>query len=293
MADAKLTALAAATPAVGDYAYIAKGGVSKKALIEALVKAGLIQPAAAAGAGDDLTIQAAAATGGNTDGGDVVLVGGAGAGTGVGGRIMFIPSPAAYGIYVIDKGGGITRIQEAEHGVGDGGWIDFSNSLTMGRGPSKVFEVNSGYAVMIYGAALGFAPAGVHDPDTYLYRPATGVIQATRDPGGANMGTFSSVPNRVAMSGDLTDYNHFNNYFLDLDPNGANRNVHSLNAGVDGQMMVITHTGSANNLTIKHQSATGTAAQRILNTTGADIVLTANQLVSLRYDLNLARWRAW
>lgn len=60
----------------------------------------------------------------------------------------------------------------------------------------------------------------------------------------------------------------------------------------DGQVHVIVNVGS-NNITLKHEDAASTAANRFLNSTGADIVLSANQAADVIYDATTQRWRAF
>jgi hypothetical protein len=58
---------------------------------------------------------------------------------------------------------------------------------------------------------------------------------------------------------------------------------------VDGQTHVIVNVGSFD-IVLKHDT-TSTAANRFLNTTGADITLTAGQQAACWYDSTTARWR--
>jgi hypothetical protein len=59
---------------------------------------------------------------------------------------------------------------------------------------------------------------------------------------------------------------------------------------VDGQTHVIVNVGSAD-IVLKHQDASSTAGNRFLNSSGADITLTANQIADVWYDATTARWR--
>lgn len=67
-------------------------------------------------------------------------------------------------------------------------------------------------------------------------------------------------------------------------------NVHGLTASSDGKMVVI-YNGSSAIITIKNASATeGTAANRILTSTGLDVSLNASEAVQLTYDSAQSRW---
>ena len=59
-----------------------------------------------------------------------------------------------------------------------------------------------------------------------------------------------------------------------------------------GEVRLIVNVGS-NNITLKHESASSTAANRFLNSTGADIVLSANQAADMIYDSTSQRWRVF
>lgn len=49
----------------------------------------------------------------------------------------------------------------------------------------------------------------------------------------------------------------------------------------------------ANAITLTHQDAASTAANRILSVTGANIALAQNEGAQMMYDLTTQRWRAW
>lgn len=61
-------------------------------------------------------------------------------------------------------------------------------------------------------------------------------------------------------------------------------------AGVDGEDHVIINVG-ANNITLTHEDAASTAANRFNCTTAANIVLSANQMAWAIYDNTTQRWR--
>jgi hypothetical protein len=61
---------------------------------------------------------------------------------------------------------------------------------------------------------------------------------------------------------------------------------------VQGQTHLIVNVG-ANNITLKHQNAGSSAANRFLCSTGADIVLAPDQAADVIYDATISRWRAF
>lgn len=59
-----------------------------------------------------------------------------------------------------------------------------------------------------------------------------------------------------------------------------------------GDTLTIINVGS-NDIVLVHQSASSTATNRFLNSTGADITLSANQAADLFYDDTTQRWRVF
>lgn len=60
----------------------------------------------------------------------------------------------------------------------------------------------------------------------------------------------------------------------------------------DDMFHILINNGSFA-ITLKHEDAASSAANRLLNSTGADIVLAANQAVEIHYDATAARWRVF
>lgn len=74
----------------------------------------------------------------------------------------------------------------------------------------------------------------------------------------------------------------------------ASRNITGLTftaAKYDGQTHLIVNVGSQN-IVLVHD-ATSTAANRFLNSTGADITLSPNQAAEIIYDATVTRWRVF
>lgn len=72
----------------------------------------------------------------------------------------------------------------------------------------------------------------------------------------------------------------------------AARDVTGLVAGSDGRTIAIVNVG-AQTVTLKHQNAGSAAANRFLNSTAADIVLSADQAADCLYDGTTLRWRCY
>jgi len=102
-----------------------------------------------------------------------------------------------------------------------------------------------------------------------------------------------------ALSGDISpaqitgDQNNYNPTDLDVSSTlrlstDASRNITGLAGGADGRVIIIHNIGS-NDLVLNSENASSTAANRFLF--DADVTLTADQSVILRYDATSSRWR--
>lgn len=72
----------------------------------------------------------------------------------------------------------------------------------------------------------------------------------------------------------------------------ASRTITGIADGVSGRNLWIVNVGS-NNLTLSNQSASSSAANRIICAQGADMTLAADDVVHLWYDVTTARWRVF
>jgi hypothetical protein len=96
-------------------------------------------------------------------------------------------------------------------------------------------------------------------------------------------------------SGSTNNYDPGNeSYFQRLTANAANSTLTGLApnsaAQVDGEVHVIINVAASATLTLANQNAGSTATNRFLNSTGADIVLSANQAADIIYDGAATRW---
>ena len=91
----------------------------------------------------------------------------------------------------------------------------------------------------------------------------------------------------VATSGSLNNVATSNTSFLRLT---AATGLTGLANGEDGKCLTLTNANSAD-LLIGNESASSTAANRIITGTGGDITLSAGGSLELKYDATASRWR--
>lgn len=72
----------------------------------------------------------------------------------------------------------------------------------------------------------------------------------------------------------------------------AARNITGIVAASNGSRRMLINVGSFN-ITLQHENAGSTAANRFLCSTGADIVLSPNQAADIWYDISSSRWRVF
>lgn len=85
------------------------------------------------------------------------------------------------------------------------------------------------------------------------------------------------------------DYDPGSGHFQRWDADAA-RDVTGMVAGTAGAVRLVTNI-SANTITIKHEDAASSAANRFLSVTGADLALAQNDIILAVYDGTTARWR--
>lgn len=95
----------------------------------------------------------------------------------------------------------------------------------------------------------------------------------------------------ATITATQNDYASATGQISRLSTNAA-RDVTGLVAAADGTERKIINVG-ANNLTLKHQNAGSSAANRFLCEGGADIVLTPDFAALVLYDANTQRWRVY
>jgi len=144
--------------------------------------------------------------------------------------------------------------------------------LWIGGGSDKA------YAPTTINMALG-TTATTTSPTTVLSLSGTGYITAT--------GSFNVLNATTAFSANTNDLALTASAFQRINCTSAASltGIAPPSGGthVDGRMVRVYNVGTAN-LTLAHNSASSAAANRMFNSTGADIVLSTHQYVELIYD---------
>lgn len=115
--------------------------------------------------------------------------------------------------------------------------------------------------------------------------------------GSATGGALATVVLSAGANNNLTPASPWPTGFgrLDLNAAAGAANVTGLEAGVDGQQMVIRNLpGSGNNVTLNNQNAGSSAANRFqglsLASPNADVILAPGSAILLMYYSALAYW---
>jgi hypothetical protein len=130
--------------------------------------------------------------------------------------------------------------------------------------------------------------------DTSLRRAAAAVVKVA-DGAGTGGGTLSSIPlTPAAISASQNNYNPgvARRYRLATDASGGKTITGLAISQVDGQECSIVNVSAADAITLTHQDAASTAANRFICTGAANIVLAVNEEALLWYDSTTTRWRA-
>lgn len=124
--------------------------------------------------------------------------------------------------------------------------------------------------------------------DTGFGRAAARVAKVTDGGSGGGSIAYPAVtPSQITA--DQNNYNPTVSGWTRLSSDAA-RNVTGLVAGADGEMRVLANVGSFN-ITLNHESASSTAANRFTATSAADVTITPGRFVHVIYDATTARWR--
>ena len=183
------------------------------------------------------------------------------------------------------QGGASASITHMSNALGAHATIAFD-----GTGSGGPFVIKSGSGGSFVWQSTGRSDAGV--TDLGIFRAAAGVLNVTD--GSTGGGTLRHTPRRpAAITADTNNYASGGVSYNQFWSATGTFNVTGLGIGQgDGQVHAVVNVGS-NAITLKHQDAGSTAANRVLNSTGADIVLAANQAADLTYDGTQARWLAF
>jgi hypothetical protein len=108
----------------------------------------------------------------------------------------------------------------------------------------------------------------------------------------ANGSVFAPRVTVAQLTADNNAWVIGDGYFFRVSADAA-RSVNGITGQATGRKILLANVGSFN-ITLVNQSGSATsAAQRILSTTGANIVLAPNEVAEAIYDITTARWRMW
>lgn len=101
-------------------------------------------------------------------------------------------------------------------------------------------------------------------------------------------------PGNIQLSGTALTWNDNSatgkSYVRFTTSGGTGHTLTSFSGGTDGKVLYIVNA-TGGNLILANQAATGTAANRIITGSGANITLAADQCAHLLYDGTTSRWR--
>jgi len=297
------------------------GGPSGSATVAAVVRAGLQQPnSASAGAGADITILAADGVTSGA-GGNIILEPGAQATTGGNGAVI-LRRPSATSTTLSCLRINMESDTSAVVKVGDTdnfGQIKFTRSggtyadytpIIINFGYGSTFNTNSyitlenikciqtgtyySHIGSIHGErgfflsninSLFFSADSSLFPEIRLVRQSVSVLGVNSYPsGGASFAFASSISN---ITSNQNNYVLTGSAFQRLNCTTASDITGiappSGGAHVDGRMIRVFNVGTAN-LTLKHNSTSSSAANRMYAASGSDIVLATNDYAECVYD---------
>lgn len=172
-----------------------------------------------------------------------------------------------------------------------------------GSGLTLQFVISGATQAVMTGSLLGITSAmqftfssgsNPATQDTGLKRAAAKITCFTDGSTGA--GSFTGMSTSPAqITADQNNYNPAGSSYFQRWNSDASRNITGLTftaAPVDGQTHVIVNVG-AQPIVLVNQSASSTAANRFLCSTGADITLSADQAADVIYDGTSQRWRVF
>ena len=182
------------------------------------------------------------------------------------------------GALILDGGLGV------EKNINAGGTVLGSNLSGTNSGDITLSSFGSSpnaNGASLTGQALTLQPASSSQPGGV----STGVQTFS---GGKSFAAYvAEQRNDVASAASITSLDSSKS-FVKLTGSTATT-IHGVAAGVDGQIILI-YNGSTANATIKHQSGTASANDRIITGDALDISVTSNTGVELIYDTNQSRW---
>lgn len=174
-----------------------------------------------------------------------------------------------------DGGSGDVRLQLSKQSAGNTASVVFSNAFS-GRAEFGLVGSDA-FQLKVSPDGSSFADAFVVDQTTgNLTLPRALYLNGVISPAQITSNTDNYAPTGFSTASTLR---------LSTD---ASRNLTGIAAGADGRIIVVHNVG-AQSLVLKND-VTSTAANRFF--LGADITLTADTSITLRYDGTSSRWRA-
>lgn len=181
----------------------------------------------------------------------------------------------------------------------NGTTLEPTSDLSVGLGSSgRTF--NALWAQNITAAATGYIRfsglSKIFDAGVSTGAFNGGVLKFTENAGssGATWSSPVRTPSQITSNQNNFDPNGY--AYCQRWTTDASRDVTGLaiggNQGVAGEVHIIINVGSFD-IVLKHENASSSAANRFLNSTGADITLTANQAAEIIYDPTTQRWRVF
>ena len=266
------------------------GGPSGRATVAAIVAEGLSQPnSASAGAGASITIKAADGVTSGAGGG-IIIEPGLQATTGGNGGVTIKPKTGA------GETANIFRVmhQNATPCLAintDGYEVQIGNGAFVFRGVGSYFTMPASGEIRApsYGAWFATNPTirfPSNTPNVAILYGNVGIVRISNgSTGGGSLAYTSSTPAAIVAS--QNDYVLTGSAFQRLNCTTAS-DITGIapptgGAHVDGRMIRLVNVGTAT-VTLKHNSASSTAANRMYRHNGTDVSLTVNEWADLVYD---------
>jgi hypothetical protein len=123
---------------------------------------------------------------------------------------------------------------------------------------------------------------------------ATDTLSATKVSASGGVTTqavdfVASTPD--ALAGDVNNWDLGNNTFIRATGGAADRIVTGIAARASGHLLIIQNIGTTNKLTFSNESASSSAANRLINGNAGSVEITPNHTIMYIYDATTARWR--
>lgn len=172
--------------------------------------------------------------------------------------------------------------------MGGNGWVNWINTLPDETADRSVIQENGADGFFQLGSTYGFKVSS--NTTTSITNNADKVKAYINNVLLSRTGTNNTTP--ATISGNVNNYNPGGLSYYQRWDSDASRNVTGLTFSglqTDGERHLILNAG-LNDIVLKHQSASSTAANRFYCSTGADITLTAKQSADVVYDSTNSYW---